>query len=141
MRKGLILLPCLWPCMPLFAAETTRPISQPLFTSGMTQMITGLVLVVAAILVVTWVVKRVPGMQATGKGTIRIIDAMHVGSRDKVLLIQVGDEQLLVGVTAQNINTLHRLSEPVIREDNQHEMANRLVKLFSNRNTGKVSPS
>jgi len=103
-------------------------------------MITGLVLVIAAIFTITWVIRRVPGMQATGHGAIRIVDALHVGSRDKILLVQVGDQQMLVGVTAQAINTLHVLQEPVIRQHNQSEMANRLVKLFSSRTSGKVNP-
>lgn len=130
---------CLWLSTPLFAAESTQTLSQPVFTSGLLQMVTGLMLVIAAIFTITWVIRRVPGMQATGHGAIRIVDALHVGSRDKILLVQVGDQQMLVGVTAQAINTLHVLSEPVIREHDRSEMANHLVRLFSSRKSGKVN--
>ena len=120
------------------AAERGQQLSDPLLTSGLTQVVSGLLLVIMVILVITWVIKRVPGLQTVGQGSIRIVDALHVSTRERILLVQVGEQQMLLGVTAQNINTLHVLSEPVARTTNQSEMANRLVNLFSSRK-GKLS--
>jgi len=120
------------------AAEAGQQISDPLSTAGLGQVITGLLLVIIVIFVITWVIRRVPGLQRVGQGTIRIIDSMHVSPRERILLIEIDEQQLLLGVTGQNISTLYVLPEPVSKVPSQSEVANRLVNLFSSK-AGKVS--
>ncbi|MDX1519666.1 MAG: flagellar biosynthetic protein FliO [Gammaproteobacteria bacterium] len=115
------------------AAETGRQIADPLSASALGQVITGLLLVIVIIFVITWVIRRVPGLQNMGQGTIRIIDSLPLSQRERILLVQINRQQLLLGVTSQHISTLHVLDEPVEKTTSQKEMANRLVKAFSNR--------
>ncbi|MCG8325457.1 MAG: flagellar biosynthetic protein FliO [Thiotrichales bacterium] len=117
---------------PAFAANAETQLAEPISSAGLGQVILGLLLVLAVIFVITWVLKRVPGFQTMGQGTMRIIDSMHVSPRERLLLVEIADQQLLLGVTNQSINTLHVLPEPVSRLPNQSEMTNRLVRLFNN---------
>jgi flagellar protein FliO/FliZ len=41
-----------------------------------------------------------------GQRRIRILDTLSIGPRQKIILLRVRDEDILVGVTTQQINTL-----------------------------------
>jgi flagellar protein FliO/FliZ len=41
-----------------------------------------------------------------GQRRIRILDTVSIGPRQKIILLRVKDEDILVGVTVQQINTL-----------------------------------
>jgi flagellar protein FliO/FliZ len=66
-----------------------------------------LVLVVALILGMGWVLRRVPGA-ARGGSALRVHAALPLGARERLLWVEAGGVHLLLGVTAQSINTLHR---------------------------------
>jgi flagellar protein FliO/FliZ len=81
---------------------------------GVWEVALGLALVVAVILAAAWAMRRmVPG--ATGAGAaLRVVGALPLGPRERLLLVEVGGRQLLLGVTAQQISTLHSFDEPVV---------------------------
>lgn len=70
--------------------------------------------IVVLILALAWGMRRlrVPGA-ASGAGGIKVVSAMAVGARERIVLLQVGDEQLLVGMGPGHMQTLHVLSEPL----------------------------
>lgn len=116
-------------------AVTTRPLSDPFASSGIGQMLGGLILVIAIIFFITWVVRRVPGLQQLGQGAIQVIDSQHVSPRERLMLVEINEQQLLIGVTSHSINTLYVLAEPIKNTRTQTEVANRLVNLFQKRKT------
>jgi len=44
-----------------------------------------------------------------GTRSIQIIEATSVGTREKIILVDVGNKRLVLGVTSQNINVLTEL--------------------------------
>ena len=80
------------------------------------QMLVGLILVIAAILVLAFVMRRVGGIQSRLGSQFRVMGGISVGSRERVLLLQVGERQLLVGVAPGRVQTLHVLEEPIRAE-------------------------
>ena len=46
-------------------------------------------------------------------GQLKVIASLSAGARERVMVLQVGDEQHLIGVTAQNINHLSKLEQPL----------------------------
>ena len=69
---------------------------------------------------------------------IRILDTVSIGPRQKIVLLRVKDEDILVGVTVQQINTLagFPLTEEEIGEDHAAQMPSNepvapLAKRFS----------
>ncbi|WP_038054593.1 flagellar biosynthetic protein FliO [Thioalkalivibrio sp. ALJ1] len=77
------------------------------------QLIGGLVLVIGAIVVLGWVLRRTQGGLNRGSQAIEIVAARSVGTRERLVLVQVGNEQVLVGVAPSGIRTLHTMNEPV----------------------------
>lgn len=72
-----------------------------------------LLLVIALILALAWLLRRLPGAALRGHGDLRVVASLAVGVRERVLVVAVGDQQLLIGVTSEQINLLHRLETPI----------------------------
>ncbi|CAH1570387.1 Flagellar biosynthesis protein fliO [Vibrio rotiferianus] len=75
-----------------------------------------LVLVIGVIIFLAWLLKRmqVPAM-GQQKG-LRIVSQLPVGTKERIAVVQVGEEQFLVGITSQSIQTLAKLEQP-LKED------------------------
>lgn len=122
MRRVLILLAA-WMPAPLWAATTgaatTGASSDPLGMRAVMQMVLGLVLVVGLILALAWLARKVrllPGM----RGNMRVISVLPLGTREKLVLVQVGGIQFLLGVAGQQVNLIERFDTPVIEPDSGH---------------------
>ncbi|UXI00574.1 flagellar biosynthetic protein FliO [Photobacterium sp. TY1-4] len=92
-----------------------------------------LILVVMVILFLAWLLKRMklPGIQG-GDGTMKILRQLPVGQRERIVLLQVGEEQLLVGITQQNISLISKLAQPVSTDEGTGggEFASHLTNLL-----------
>lgn len=87
----------------------------PVSTAGsLAQVTLSLLLVLAAVFAAAWFVKRLRGFGKFGANTIQVIADAPLGTKERAVLIQVGNQQLLVGVTAGQVNLLHVLAEPVV---------------------------
>ncbi len=77
------------------------------------QMVFGLLLVVGLIFFLAWLLRRMQGAAVKGGQVIEIVGSRAIGPRDRLLLVQVGKEQILIGHTPGSIEALHVLAEPV----------------------------
>jgi flagellar protein FliO/FliZ len=83
------------------------------FGGMLAQMVLVLALVLGLLLVLAWVLRRAGLAQGAANGHLRVLGAISVGPKERVLLIQAGQEQLVIGVTAVEVTLLHLLAEPV----------------------------
>lgn len=107
------------------AAPTIPPVVD---ASNLLQISFSLLLVLAVIIVLAWVLRR---MNLTQQGTgnfLKIIGSVALGQRERAVLIEVGDTWLLVGVGPGQIRTLHTLTK---NEDWQAEVTAPADKKFS----------
>jgi len=88
---------------------TTPPIS----TSALFETLLGLLLVLSLIAFLAWLLRRTGRFQMTTNGEMKIITSLALGPRERAVLLQVGEQQILVGVTSQSMQTLHVLEEKV----------------------------
>ncbi|TVQ44742.1 MAG: flagellar biosynthetic protein FliO [Gammaproteobacteria bacterium] len=79
------------------------------------RLIFGLVVVVAAVFVLSRVLPRFGGRALSGQRGFRVVASLPVGQRERVVLLEVGDRQVMLGVAPGRVNTLHVLDEPVVR--------------------------
>jgi flagellar protein FliO/FliZ len=77
------------------------------------RLIVGLGAVVAAIIGLTWFLRRVGGIAHNTGSQLKILGGLAVGQRERVVLLQVGDQQLLIGVAPGRVQTLHVLEQPL----------------------------
>lgn len=119
------------PCV-LLAGENTAPAGV-----GMADIITvvgGLGLVLLVIFACAWMVRRIGLVPSANTSHIKVLAVLAVGSRERVTLIEVGGKQLLLGVTANQVNTLYSFDEPVVdstKIKNNSEFAQKLHQLVS----------
>lgn len=125
-------------CLPLtvLAQATVEEMTviEPMSTSYLIKLTGGLILVVAVIFILAWLVKRLNLTQHSQNGLLRIVAGLAVGTKDRIVLLQVGEEQILLGLSPGRIEKLHTLSDPIIIEDNTHAttpFAEKLNKLMS----------
>ena len=123
MKKVLKALPGLALALPfnVLAAEplaTAATAAAPAVSSGvagqLTQLVFGLLLVLGLIFFLAWLLRRVQQAGPAGKGqVIELIGSRALGPRDRLMLVQVGNEQILLGLSPGSITALHVLKEPV----------------------------
>ncbi len=101
------------------STTTTVPAATaPMVNSGvagqLTQLVFGLLLVLGLIFFLAWLLRRVQQAGPAGKGqVIELIGSRALGPRDRLMLVQVGNEQILLGLSPGTITALHVLKEPV----------------------------
>jgi flagellar protein FliO/FliZ len=93
-----------WASVAAHAAEALPP--SPVSFSGLLQVLFGLALVVAAILATGWVLRRFGPVQSAG-GLLRVVGGVMVGPRERLVVVEVGEQWLIVGVAAGSVNLLH----------------------------------
>jgi flagellar protein FliO/FliZ len=104
------------------AAEQAKPFAAPQAAEpvastgagGLAQVTLSLVLVLAAVFAAAWVVRRLRNFGRLGGGAIEIVADIALGAKERAVLVQVGKQQLLLGVTSNQVNTLHVLTENVV---------------------------
>jgi flagellar protein FliO/FliZ len=75
------------------------------------QVVVALGVVLAAIAGAAWLMRRaLPAMG--GGGTVRVVGGTMVGPRERVVVVEVGETWLVLGVTSTNVNALHAISRP-----------------------------
>jgi flagellar protein FliO/FliZ len=90
----------------LAIAENIAPISP---TGGVLKMIIGLVVVLAVMALITWLLKRmVPGV-GSKQSVIKIVGGVSVGSRERVVVLEVSGRWIVVGVAAGQVSRLANL--------------------------------
>jgi flagellar protein FliO/FliZ len=71
-----------------------------------------LTLVIAIIFALAYLMRRFNVTQA-GNGQMKVVASMMAGPKEKVMVIEVGGEQHMLGITAHNINHLATLTTPL----------------------------
>lgn len=93
----------------------------------------GLLLVVGLIFALAWLLRRVQRVGPGNGQVIEMIGSRALGPRDRLVLVQVGEEQILLGITPGRITPLHVLKTPVSVDQNPPatpEFAQRLMELL-----------
>ena len=112
------------------SSATTSPVNTPKpvatktnSASQLASVIGGLAIIVVLIYGLSWFVKRFAQGGFMQNPGMKIISSMPLGTRERLMLVDVGGKQLLLGVTAAQINTLHVFDEPVIVDEKSQPMA------------------
>ncbi|KJK05633.1 Flagellar protein FliO [compost metagenome] len=123
------------------AATVVAPGSGGSAVGQLTQLVLGLLLVLGLIFLLAWLLRRVQNAAPGGGQVIEILGSRTLGPRDRLLLIQVGKEQILIGHSPGSIEALHVLAEPVevpvSARQATPEFAQRLLELMGKDQKGK----
>ncbi len=73
------------------------------------QMFFGLALVIVVLVGCLWLLKRLGAPRGSARG-LKVLGAAPVGPRERVVLVEVGQKVLVLGVAPGQVNTLDTLS-------------------------------
>jgi flagellar protein FliO/FliZ len=151
MRITLLIIAAIYtlyhPC--ISTAETIRPLYTPpppaaVSSGSLMQIIFSLILVLAAVAVVAWMMKRINMPQRGAASLLKVLSGVAVGPRERVVLMEVNDTWLIVGVAPGQVRTLHTMpkgilpsgmNNPATAPDGKFQMW--LKQMVEKRNEGK----
>jgi flagellar biosynthesis protein FliP len=80
---------------------------------GVVEVFGSLLLVIGAIFALAWLARWLQGARMAKVGSIQIRGGAQLGAKEKVVLLQVGETQFLVGVASSSVSLLHRFESAV----------------------------
>ena len=95
------------------------------------RLVLGLAFIVALIFVLARFATRFNLNHGAGNGALKIIAGLPTGARDRIVLLQVGEEQILLGLTPGRIEKLHSLTVPIDTDEETVVTGNFARKLKS----------
>lgn len=97
---------------PAAMASAAAPAATTFSSFGeLLRVVLSLVAVVVMILAVGWLTRRMQARVRPGGQRVRCLETLAVGVKERVLLLEVGERQLLVGASPAGLRTLMVLEE------------------------------
>ena len=93
----------------VFALPQAAP--KALDHAELAKVLTGLLLVLFIIIILSWIVKRFNFVQLSSSKGFEAIANMTLGPKEKITLLKVGTRYLLIGIGSSSINTLYDFGE------------------------------
>jgi flagellar protein FliO/FliZ len=78
------------------------------------QIIFSLILVLGAVALVAWIMKRINLPQHGAASLLKVISGVAVGQRERIVLVEVNDTWLVVGIAPGQVRTLHTMPKGTI---------------------------
>lgn len=120
----------------LAQAQSVASPAIPSTSDQLIQVTIALSVVLLVIYGLAWILKRNKGLTGLDKMPMKTLAILPMGVKEKLVLIEIGDKQILLGMTAANINTLATFDEPVYQkaESTSISFSNRLKEILSQSN-------
>ena len=93
------------------------PAPQPSSTGSLFQTTFALLFVLALLVGLAWLLKRFgPRTLGGGSNTVRLVGALNVGARERILVVEVGEQWIVVGASPGRMNALATMPRQEIDE-------------------------
>jgi len=104
------------PCVAMAQADSdaVRGAVSPVSIPSLLSVVTSLLFVIGAIVLVGWLYSRMRGINVRASKAISILAAQPLGAKEKIVIVQIGDKQIAVGMTPSCLQTLHVFDKPII---------------------------
>lgn len=124
------------------AAAATRALQPTIGLGSVVQVFVALLFVVVLIVVTAWLLRRFSGGTFARNGALKMLAGIQVGQRERIVLVQAGEVQLLLGVAPGAVRTLHQFDKPVLVDAAEGRGAERFAeRLMSAMNSKKEGQS
>lgn len=109
-------------CAPPLAAaqQAARPVYTPppaaISSGSIAQVVFSLLLVLAAVVLVAWLLKRINLPQHGAGNLLKVVSGVAVGQRERIVLVEINDTWLVVGVAPGQVRALHSMPKAELPE-------------------------
>jgi len=84
-------------------------------STSLLNMFGSLLVVLALVVLLAWLYKKM-AQRLPGSGQIKVVTSLALGPRERILVIEIQGKQRVIGVTAQQVNFLFELEQPLSAE-------------------------
>lgn len=84
----------------------------PSSAGSLLQVLLALALVLGLIVGAAWMMRRLSLVPGAGAGHLRVVSGVMVGQRERVVIVEINGQWLVLGVTSEQVNLLHTLDKP-----------------------------
>lgn len=109
--RFVVVAACVFSSPQLMAAEPVAPVATSSLASAL-QMLFGLGVVLAAIGATAWLLRRLAPGQVGRSGDLHVVAAVAVGPKERVVLVDIAETRLVLGVAQGQVTLLHQLPRP-----------------------------
>ncbi|MGB0866837.1 MAG: flagellar biosynthetic protein FliO [Granulosicoccaceae bacterium] len=113
MKKVLLACLCLL-SQPILAAEEKPAPVDPLSAETLWRVFGSLGAILLGIFALVWILRRSGGLTRGRGGKMQIVDVLSLGQRERLVLVAVGDQQLVLGVAPGRVQAVHTLDTPYV---------------------------
>jgi flagellar protein FliO/FliZ len=97
----------------LFAAPAAASSAPAVSAGGLLSVSLALLIVLGAIFALAWLARRMRTFGSRARGALEILASLPLGTKERAVLVKVGDAQILLGVAPGQVSTLHVLPQPL----------------------------
>ncbi len=101
------------PIIPTDNADSPQVGKHVMANMNASSMILSLLMVLVLIFICALILKRFNLVQQ-GVSQLKMVASLSLGSKERVVVVQVGEKQFMLGVTSQQINLIETLPEPLL---------------------------
>ncbi|WP_052481105.1 flagellar biosynthetic protein FliO [Gilvimarinus agarilyticus] len=114
----------------------------PVGADTLLSVLLGLLGIIALILGLAWFARRAGATGWARSNDMKVVATLALGTRERLLVVDVAGTQILLGVTAQAINQLHVFEQPVIAADGTQssEFSQKLMSIMKAKPTAFSPP-
>lgn len=87
-------------------AETASGTAVPSTAGNLFQVLLGLIVVLALMAGAAWLLRRFNTAKGVSNTSIKIVGAASVGTRERVVVVEIADQWIVVGVAPGRVNAL-----------------------------------
>jgi flagellar protein FliO/FliZ len=99
-----------------FAAPAIQSVPAP--AAGTLRVTVAMFLVLAAVLAAAWLARRLRTVSGAPARGLEVLAQVSLGTRERAVLLRVGDRQVLVGVAPGSVRALHVMQAAVADDTN-----------------------
>ena len=89
--------------------QVALPASSGSGAAGLLQTIFALLLVLGLLIGLAWLLKRYGPKPGGGLANLRVVGALNIGGRERIMVVEVGDQWIVVGAAPGRVNALHTM--------------------------------
>ena len=103
---------------PGLALAASHPVDATSMSSGsLVQTSLSLLVVLLLIFAIAWLARRYLPQQSGHTSAIKIVSSLQVGHRERVILLEIGEQWVMIGVAPGQINTLTTMPRLAVATD------------------------
>ena len=103
-------------------AQTTATEPPGVSGSAIVQMLLGLTLIIGLLFAGAYLLRKLNGGRSFGHtGPMRIVGGLMISARERIVLLEVGEEWIVIGIVPGQIKTLHTLPKGEIQAPGSSE--------------------